>query len=59
MPRISIGVHGTRDESDTPRRGWRTGGATAAHSGSASATYSLGMSSQPTVTTMYCRPSTM
>ena len=29
------------------------------HSGKASAIYSLGMSSQPTVTTMYCRPSTM
>ena len=30
----------------------------AAHYGSASAMYSLGMSSQPTATTMYCVPST-
>ena len=41
------------------KNGRRTSAVRRGHYGRASATYSLGMSSQPTVTTMYCFPSTM
>ena len=53
---ISIFMHA--DNGDCPMR-LGPDLSTPAHSGSASAMYSLGMSSHPTVTTMYCRPSTM